>query len=78
MEVHRKALTQIQQNIWKLPETKQYKQQFNEPFNIGSPTATISMYRDVLGREKDITTESGKLSTDESMLGKLIDPLSTK
>lgn len=76
MEVHKKALTQIQQNIWKLPEAKQYKQQFNEPFNIGSPTATISMYRDVLGREKDITTESGKLSTDESMLGKLIDPLS--
>lgn len=76
MEAHKKALTQIQQNIWKLPEAKQYKQQFNEPFNIGSPTATISMYRDVLGREKDITTESGKLSTDESMLGKLIDPLS--
>ena len=76
MEVHKKALAQIEQNIWKLPEAKQYKQQFNEPFNIGSPTATISMYRDVLGREKDITTESGKLSTDESMLGKLIDPLS--
>lgn len=76
MEAHKKALTQIQQTIWKLPEAKQYKQQFNEPFNIGSPTATISMYRDVLGREKDITTESNKLSTDESMLGKLTDPLS--
>ena len=59
-------------------EAKQYKQQFNEP-NIGITNSNYPMYRDTGSKKKkkkkDITTESGKLSTDESMLGKLIDPL---
>ena len=73
---HRTKLTEIEELIWSLPEANQYQQAFNTPFNIGSPTATIALYKDVLGREKDLVTETGALSTDEGQLSQLTDTLS--
>lgn len=73
---HQTKLTEIEELIWSLPEADQYQQAFNAPFNIGSPTATIALYKDVLGREKDLITETGSLSTDEGQLSQLTDPLS--
>lgn len=73
---HHTQLAEIQDLIWKLPEAELYQQAFNAPFNIGSPTATIALYKDVLGREQELVTETGSLSTDEGQLSKLTDALS--
>ena len=73
---HQTKLTEIEELIWSLPEANQYEQAFNAPFNIGSPTATIALYKYVLGREKDLITETGSLSTDEGQLSQLTDTLS--
>lgn len=73
---HQTKLTEIEELIWSLPEANQYQQAFNAPFNIGSPTATVALYKDVLGREKDLITETGSLSTDEGQLSQLTDTLS--
>lgn len=65
------GLKATEQQIQARPEAKEYKIAFNQPFNPASPNHVIAVFRDILGVEKQLATESGKLSTDESVLSKL-------
>lgn len=65
------SLKAVEQQIQARPEAQEYKIAFNQPFNPASPNHVISVFRDILGAEKRLMSESGKLSTDESVLSKL-------
>lgn len=69
----REQLKEIEVKIADLPEVKQFSQNYNFSFNPGSPDHVLKVLRDILGLGDQLTKDSGKMSTDESVLSELKD-----
>ena len=70
---YKTELSTIEQKIQQLPEVKEYKMVFNQPFNPASPHHVLSIFRDILKVEDRLKTGAGKISSDESVLSTMTD-----
>ena len=69
----RSELSVIEENIFKLPETKQFKERFGITFNPGSPDHVLKCLKTIIGLDEILQKENGKYSTDESVLSSIPD-----
>jgi len=61
-------ITKLQTAIQKLPEVKQLEEIQNKPFNSGSPTQLVKIFRDILKVDKKGETPKGGYSTSKDVL----------
>lgn len=66
-------LDKIKDSIQKLAEVKEFKQRYGMEFNPGSPEHVLRVLDKILNLGDLITKDSGKMSTDESVLSTLTD-----
>lgn len=66
-------LDKIKDDIQKLAEVKEFKQRYGMEFNPGSPEHVLRVLDKILNLGDLITKDSGKMSTDESVLSTLTD-----
>jgi DNA polymerase-1 len=66
-------LLEIENTIQKLPEVKQFKDRFGLTFNPGSPDHVLRCLKNIMGLDHELQKDTGKYSTDESVLSSLTD-----
>lgn len=66
-------LLDIENGIQQLPEVKQFHERFGLAFNPGSPDHVLRCLKNIMGLDHELQKDTGKYSTDESVLSTLTD-----
>lgn len=66
-------LLEIENTIQELPEVKQFHSRFGLAFNPGSPEHVLRCLKNIMGLDHELQKDTGKYSTDESVLSTLTD-----